>query len=117
MGLGALPGLFRRGLLEFKRLGLLVDLRDGECAKDHQGLPVPDRKSKRWRRQLAVDSEQLCGEHLLLPRSRPDTHLDLFFRCFYGALGPKSVTKQDKDSTLFEKKEQICKYGGYVGIF
>lgn len=46
MGLGALPGLFRQGLSEFKRLGLLADLRDGECAKDHHGLPVPDRKSK-----------------------------------------------------------------------
>lgn len=50
MGLWALPGLF-------KRLGLLVDLRDGECGKDHHGLPLPDRKSKRWRQQLAVQPD------------------------------------------------------------
>lgn len=90
MGLWALPGLFRQGLSEFKHLGLLVDLRDGECGKDHHRLPVPDRKSKRWRQQLAVqpdlDSEHLHGKHFLLPRSRPDTHLNLLFRYFYGAL-------------------------------
>lgn len=93
MGLWALPGLLRQGLSEFKRLGLLFDLRDRECGKDHHGLSVPDRKPKRWRQQLAVqpdlDSEHLHGQHLLLTRSRPDTHLNLLFRYFYGTLSSR----------------------------